>query len=405
MDVDISPDYLDNRDMNDRISAYKRLLEIDFPDNPQTGSGACFLWGPRKTGKTTVLKQQFSDARWYDLLDTELQTSLLLRPHSLREEILAERPSAVVIDEIQKVPALLDEVHWLLENTATKFVLCGSSARKLRKSAANLLGGRAWRFELFPLTSAEIDDLDLDRALLHGTLPAHYLDRSPQRTLKSYIFEYLQEEIIHEATVRNVPAFARFLEAVGLTHGRLLNYANLSREAGVTAKTVREYFQILKDTLVGYELAPWTQRKKRRLIETAKFYLFDVGVANHLAGVTQIVPGTDVYGRSFEHFLIGEIRAYLSYREKNLPMTYWRTSTGYEVDLIIGEMEYAIEFKGARRISTQHLKSLRALKEEHDPRLSILVSPSDSRRRTEDGIDIIPWSLFCRQLWSDEIIQ
>jgi predicted AAA+ superfamily ATPase len=390
--------------MSDQSAAFGRLLEIGFPENPRTGSGASFLWGPRKTGKTTLLKQQFSDARWYDLLDTELQTDLLLRPHRLREEMLAERPSVVVIDEIQKVPALLDEVHWLLENTATKFMLCGSSARKLRKGAANLLGGRAWRFELFPLTTAEIHDLDLDRALLHGTLPAHYLDRNPQRTLKSYVFEYLQEEIIHEATVRNVPAFARFLEAVGLTHGRLLNYAKLSREAGVASKTVREYYQILKDTLVGHELAPWTQKRKRRLIETAKFYLFDVGVANHLAGVTQIVPGTDVYGRAFEHFLIEEIRAYLSYREKDLPLTYWRTSTGYEVDLIIGDMECAVEFKAARRIGTQHLKSLRALKDEHDPRLSILVAPSGSRRRTEDGIDIMPWSEFCDQLWSDGII-
>lgn len=390
--------------MGGKSSYFRRILEMSLPENPRTGSGAAFLWGPRKTGKTTLLKQRFPEARWYDLLDTELQTDLLLRPHRLREEVLAESPALVVIDEIQKVPALLDEVHWLLENTPTKLVLCGSSARKLKKEAANLLGGRAWRFELFPLTTAEIDGFDLDRALQNGTLPAHYVERNPQRTLRSYVFEYLQEEIIHEATVRNVPAFARFLETVALTHGRLLNYTNVSREAGVASKTVREYYQILKDTLVGHELAPWTRKKKRRLIETAKFYLFDVGVANHLAGVTQIVPGTDVYGRAFGHFLIEEVRAYLAYHEKDLPLSFWRTSTGYEVDLIIGDMDCAIEIKATRRMVPQNLKSLRALKEEHRPGRSILVAPVESRRRTEDGIDIMSGPMFCDQLWGGGVV-
>jgi len=386
------------------LSEYRRVLKIGFPTNPLTGSGASFLWGPRKTGKTTLLRQRFPGASWYDLLDTELQTNLLLHPHGLREEVLAERPDLVVIDEIQKVPVLLDEVHWMIENTKTKFVLCGSSARKLKKQAVNLLGGRAWRFELFPLTTTEIDDFDLDRALLHGTLPAHYLEDNPRRTLKSYVFEYLQEEIIHEATVRNVPAFARFLETVALTHGRLLNYANVSREAGVASKTVREYYQILVDTLVGHELDPWTRKKKRRLIETAKFYLFDVGVANHLAGVSQLVPGTDVYGRAFEHFIIEEVRAFLAYREKDLPLTFWRTSTGYEVDLIIGDMDCAVEIKAAERTGQRDLKSLRALCEEHSLRRSILVARVASRRRTEDGIDIMPWSDFCKQLWAGDVI-
>ena len=160
--VNINTDYLDNQDVSDRLFAFSRFLEIEFPSNPLTGSGASFLFGPRKTGKTTLLSQQFPDAKYYDLLDRELQTDLLLRPSRLREETLANQPELVVIDEVQKVPALLDEVHWLLENTSTKLVLCGSSARKLKKGAANLLGGRAWRFELFPLTTREIDNFDLD---------------------------------------------------------------------------------------------------------------------------------------------------------------------------------------------------------------------------------------------------
>ena len=390
--------------MNTRLSSFPRILKIEFPNNPLTGSGASFLFGPRKTGKTTLLSQQFPNAKRYDLLDRELQTDLLLHPSRLREEILATRPEIVVIDEVQKVPALMDEVHWLIENTSTKLVLCGSSARKLKKDAANLLGGRAWRFDLFGLTTCEIGELDLDRALLHGTVPAHYLEKHPQRTLKAYVYDYLQEEIIHEATVRNAPAFARFLETVAHTHGRLLNYANVSREAGVTAKTVREYYQILKDTLLGHELSPWTKKKNRRLIETEKFYLFDVGVANHLAGVTQIVPGTDVYGRALEHLVIEEVRAYLAYREKDAPLHYWRTSTGYEVDLIIGDMECAVEIKATDRIGSRDLKGLRALKEENSVRRSILVGLLNSPRRTQDGIDVIPVSHFFMQLWSDEIV-
>lgn len=390
--------------MSSRLSGYPRKIDIALPENPISGSGACFLWGPRKTGKTSLLKKRFGEARWYDLLDTHLQTDLILHPNRLREETLADRPELVVVDEIQKVPALLDEVHWLLENTSTRFVLCGSSARKLKREGGNLLGGRAWRFELHPLTTAEIADFDLDRALLHGTLPAHYLARHPRRTLKSYVFEYLQEEIIHEAAVRNVPAFARFLETAALTHGRLLNYANIAREAGVSAKTVREYYQLLVDTLVGYELRPWTRRKKRRLIETAKFYLFDVGVANHLAGVSRIVSGTDVYGRAFEHLMIEEVRTYLSYEEKDEPMAFWRTTTGYEVDLVLGDMACAIEFKATARPGTADLKSLRALKEEHDPARAILVSQTATVRRTEDGIDILPWRVFCERLWAGGIV-
>lgn len=391
--------------MAEQLSEFSRRLELDFPNNPQTGSGAFFLWGPRKTGKTTLLRQRFPHARWYDLLDTELQTELLLHPHLLREQVLAERPEQLVIDEVQKVPALLDEVHWLLENSGIKFALCGSSARKLKKNAANLLGGRAWRFELFPLTTAEIPDFDLHRALLHGCLPAHYLDQKPQQTLKSYVFDYLQEEIIHEATVRNVPAFSRFLEVVALTHGRLLNYSNISREAGVSVKTVREYYQILKDTLVGFELPAWTRRRNRRLIETAKFYLFDVGVANYLAGVRQIVPGTDVYGRAFEHFIINEMRAYLGYREKDLALSYWRTSNGYEVNLIVGDMDCAIEVKGTHRVNNKDLKGLRVLSEEHQTGRKVLVAPAASRRQTEDGIDIMSMNDFCLELWADSLIR
>jgi uncharacterized protein len=383
--------------MTSRLSAYPRTLKIQLGDH-----NAAFLWGPRKVGKTTLLRQQFSTAIFYDLLDTERKTQLLLRPARLREEVMAQGHALVIIDEVQKVPALLDEVHWCLENTTTKFILCGSSARKLRHGAANLLGGRAWRYELFPLTTSEIGAYDLDRILNHGMIPQHYAEEKPERSLRSYVMDYLEQEIHAEALTRNVPAFSRFLEAVSATHGQLINYAIIARDCGVSAKTVREYFQILEDTLLGHSLEPWRKRKKRRLIETAKFYLFDPGIVRALSGMRQIEPGTEEFGRAFEHFLIEEIRAYLHYRERFLPLSYWRTSTGFEVDLIVGDLELAIEFKAVSAADERHTKGLRALREEHRVKDALIVSLDPIRRRLADGITVYPWQEFCQALWADE---
>ena len=308
-----------------------------------TGSAAAFLWGPRQTGKTTLLHQQFPDAWFYDLLDTDLAAALSVRPRVLREQTLADRPAVVVIDAIQKVPELLEEVHWLLENTPTRFVLCGSSARKLRRKARNLLGGRAVEFRLLPLTSHEIPHLELLRLFNHGALPIHYLVDDPAPLLRAYVNAYIKEEIIDEAATRNVPAFTRFLQVVGFTHGQQLNYANVARETNVSAATVRSYFQILEDTLLVFTLEPWRKARKRRLVETAKFYVFDIGVANHLnpeAG--PISEGSDLFGRAFEHFLLNEVRAWLAYRGRDRSLAFWRTSSGHEVDLVVGELDLAL---------------------------------------------------------------
>lgn len=385
--------------MRHTLSELKRALEIDLD-----GNNAAFLWGPRKVGKTTLLHQKFPDAKYYDLLDTELKTTLTLKPAILREEVLADNPVMVIIDEIQKVPALLDEVHWCLENTKTKFIMCGSSARKLRHGAANLLGGRAWRFELFPLTTKELGRYDLLHIFNHGLIPKHYLEKSPERSLKSYVLDYLEEEINAEALVRNIPSFARFLDAVSLAHGQLINYANIARECGVSPKTAREYYQILQDTLLGHELPPWRKNRKRRLIETAKFYLFDVGVVRALSGMRMIQTGTEEFGRFFEHFLIEEIRAYLSYKEKNLPLAFWRTSTGLEVDLIVGNLDLAIEFKATSQVNSQHLNGLLALKEDQKAGRLMIVSMDKKPRKTTDGIEIFPWQEFCQNLWAGKII-
>ncbi|MBI2346891.1 MAG: ATP-binding protein [Deltaproteobacteria bacterium] len=384
---------------------FQRILEMTIPKNPIKGSGAAFLWGPRGTGKTTYLKQKFPRAKYYDLLQSDLATELMLHPDRMRKEILAERPAAVVIDEIQKVPPLMDEVHWLLENTATLIILCGSSARKLKRGGKNLLGGRAVGYQLFPLTTAEIKNIDLQKALQFGTNPRHYLEGNPRPLLKAYVSNYLREEIIEEALTRNIPAFARFLEVVALTHGQLLNYANVGREVGVSPSTVRDYYQILEDTLIGHTVEPWRKRKDRRLIETAKFYLFDVGIANALhPEAKDVVEGTDVYGNAFEHFFVEELRAYLSYKERDDRLAFWRTTSGYEVDVIIGSMAVALEFKSTKRISTDHLRGLRALREEHTVGKAILVSREERIQQTPDGILLMPWQQFCDRLWDGEII-
>jgi predicted AAA+ superfamily ATPase len=363
------------------------------------------LWGARQTGKTTLLHERFPEARFYDLLDTGLAAELSVRPRLLREQVLAQRPATVVIDEIQHVPALLEEVHWLLESTATRFILCGSSARKLRRTSRNLLGGRAVDFHLHPLTSVEIGDVDLLRLLRHGALPVHYLIDEPRPLLRAYVNNYLKQEIIDESATRNIPAFSRFLQVVALGHAQQINYSNVARESGVSAATVRNYYQILEDTLLGFTLEPWRRRKKRRLVETAKFYLFDIGVANQLHPEAHTLDeGTDLYGRAFEHFIVNEIRAWIEYQQLELPLTFWRTSSGFEVDLIVGDLDVAIECKSTRDVRATDLKGLRALKDEHAPRRSLVVSRVDDPRMTDDGIEIVPWREFCRLLWGGTLV-
>jgi len=391
--------------MNQRLSKIERSLKLNWVRNPITGSGALFLWGPRQTGKTTFLRDHYPQARYYDLLDGDLRAGLSVRPAQLREEVLAERPEIVVLDEIQKVPALLEEAHWLLENTEARFILCGSSARKLRRESRDLLGGRAIDFHLLPLTSKEIGEVDLERLLNHGALPSHYLVEDPRQLLKAYVNNYIREEIIDESVTRNIPAFSRFLDIVGFCHGQQLNYTSIARETGVSSSTVRNYFQILHDTLLGFTLDPWKKRKKRRLAETAKFYLFDIGVANQLHPESNVVSeGSDRFGFAFEHFLLNEVRAVLAYEMREQPLSFWRTSSGFEVDLIVGDMELALEFKSGRELRVNDLKGMRALLEEHTPRRSMVVTRGHRRRQTEDGIEIVPWREFCTQLWSGELL-
>lgn len=378
-----------------------RAIDLSIQPNPLTRSGAAFLWGARQTGKSTLLRDRFPHAFWFDLLDTQLAAELSVHPHLFRERILAARPELVIVDEIPKVPALIDHVHWLLEHSPTQFILSGSSARKLRRVSHGLLGGRAIDLQLFPLTTAEVPQLDLRKMLQFGGLPSHYLIPDPRLNLRAYINSYVKQEIIDEAATRNIPAFTRFLHVLGLTNGQLVNYTNVARETGVSASTVRNYYQLVEDTLLGFSLEPWRRRARRQLVETAKFYLFDIGVANalHPDGI-EVGEGTDRAGHAFEQFILQEIRAYASYSRRELPVTFWRTHGGFEVDFIIGDMALAVECKVTADVRLDDLRGLRALGEEHNSARRILVSRTSQPRRTPDGVEVVPWQWFCKELWS-----
>jgi len=311
----------------------------------------------------------------------------------------------VIVDEIQKLPALLDEVHSLMSRRGLRFILTGSSPRKLLRGGGNLLGGRAVRHDLLPLTSAEVGDISLDTALNRGLLPAHYLSDRASSRLAAYVGDYLREEVLAEALTRNLPAFHRFLEAAALSNGQIVNSATISREIGVSANTVRGYFDVLVDTLVADWVPAWTKRAKRRVIQAPRFWFFDIGIVNELARRGTLLPGSAEYGAAFEHFIFMELRAHALYagRGAGLPVSYWRTAAGFEVDFILGDAEVAVEVKSTDRPTTDHLRGLRAWREEHPKSRCLLVCRAPRARRAEQGIEILPWKEFLSRLWNSEI--
>ena len=303
------------------------------------------------------------------------------------------------------MPALLDEVHWLIENRGLHFALCGSSARKVRRGAANLLGGRALRYELHGLTADELgDEFDLSRMLNHGYLPRMYEADRPARRLDAYVVDYLKEEVAAEGLVRNLPAFSGFLDAAALCDGEMINFSNIAGDCGVSSPTAKAYFGILEDTLLGRWLPAWRKRRKRRLIRAPKFYFFDVGVVNRLARRGPLVPGSELYGRAFENWVHHEISAFRAYRTPDVDLFYWGLAGGTEVDFVLGDMLLAVEAKASARIASHHLRGLRSLASEHpeaDRRVVVCLEPR--ARRTDDGIDILPAKDFVRRLWCGDL--
>ncbi|OGW84301.1 MAG: hypothetical protein A2987_01715 [Omnitrophica bacterium RIFCSPLOWO2_01_FULL_45_10] len=382
-----------------------RMLDMKLPDKQ-----SAFLWGARKTGKSTYLREKFPDSIVYDFLKTDVFFELSKNPSLLRERLLAkeavELKKPIILDEVQKVPQLLDEVHWLIENKGLRFVLCGSSARKLKKGHANLLGGRAWRYELFPLVSHEIGKIDLLRLLNHGLIPLHYLqsDEDCKKSLTAYVQDYLREEVFAEGLTRNIPAFSRFFDAFGYSHGEMTNYCNIARECGVDSKTVKEYYQILIDTLLAIRVEPYKKRQSRQVITKAsKYYLFDVGVAGFLTKRHIAEQKGAEFGKAFEHFILTEIVAHRSYAGKDFSINFWRTKSGLEVDFVLGKGEIAIEIKGSSHVDKRDMYGLNAFTEAFSPNKSILVC-NEKEKRVHGKITMLPWEVFLHELWAGKIL-
>ena len=377
------------------IDIYERNCKISLLQGQ-----SAFLWGPRQTGKSTLLKHQFPDSISFDLLDASAMIRFLSKPNSLGEELRSfdatARASPIIIDEIQKVPSLLDEVHRLIESERMSFVLCGSSARKLKRSGVNLLGGRAWKFNLHPLTWSEVPKFDLLTAMSTGLLPGLYAKKFAKRSLRAYVQDYLTQEVFNEALVRNAAGFSRFFDALPFRHGAMLNYSSIARDCAIDSKTVRAYFEILADTLVGHLIYPFTKKSNRRTISSApKFYLFDIGVANYVLGNTILNPHGNNFENSFKHFIFLELVAANSYQEWDARINYWRTNSGLEVDFVLGNGAVAIEVKS--RVRQGDLRAIKAFNEEFNPRRSIIIT-SEAVNRNIDGIEVLNYEHFLDQL-------
>jgi predicted AAA+ superfamily ATPase len=366
---------------------------LDLPSILQNKS--CFLFGPRQTGKSLLAKTTLPNAVVYDLLKSDLFLTLHKNPSRLREEI-TDNTSTVVIDEIQRIPALLNEVHYLIENVGVRFLLTGSSARKLRRGGVNLLGGRARSRRLHPFVYKELESFDLKRALQFGLIPSIYLSDSPREDLVSYTGDYLLEEIAQEGLTRNIGAFGRFLDVAAGCNGQMLNFSKISSDAQVPTSTVREYFQILEDTLLAKTLPAWKKSSLRKPITTAKFYFFDVGVARQLQGRRDLPVRTAAFGEAFESYIFHELSAFIDYQADG-QLHYWRSKSKFEVDFILNNIT-GIEVKAKNNVTHRDLKGIRALKEENLLKNYLVVS-MEERPRTVENIQILPWETFLHSLW------
>ena len=378
---------------------YERYLKLT-----QVQRKSLFLFGPRQTGKSSLIKRLFPNSKVYNLLLSEVFTLLKRSPKTFREEVMALKADGpIIVDEIQMIPDLLNEIHYLIEETDHKFILTGSSARKLKRGASNLLGGRALEYHFYPLTFQELGgDFDIVKAVNIGTLPFIYLSAEPELDLNSYVSTYLHQEIFQEGLTRSLEPFAKFLEIAAVVNTEQLNFEKVASDVGLSAKTIKEYFRILSDTLLGEVLRPYTKTKKRKAQTTAKFYFFDVGVANFLARRKAIQPKSELFGKVFEHFIYTELRSYLQYTQDLRELTFWRSQSKQEVDFILGD-DIAIEVKGTDHVHLRHLKGLRALGEEVNLKKKMVVSLDPRKRVIEKDFWVYPYQDFLCELWAGEL--
>ncbi len=360
-----------------------------------------FLFGPRAVGKTYLVKETFPESKIYNLLDPVVLTDITRNP-KLIEQQQDDWNKLIVIDEIQKYPSILNEVHRLIEEHQARFLLTGSSAKKLRSAGVNLLAGRAWEANLFPLVWNELPHQDLDLFLLKGGMPTVVLSEEPWEELRAYTATYLEQEIRAEAYVKNLGQFVTFLDIVSTKVSEELNYQSIANDLGVSPPTVSNYFQLLEDTLIGFRLYPYAKTKIRKATSRPKFYTFDLGVSSALLGRRELPRMSDAYGKAFEHFIALELRAYLSYRRREEKLTFWRSQSGMEVDFIVGD-SLAIETKAAKTVPNRSLKGLEALAEEDLVERMIVVS-QETHKRKVGKIAILPWQEFLDLLWSDKLL-
>lgn len=373
------------------MKSYNRLLNLKNLIEQKSH----FLFGARGTGKSTLIEKTFPDSVFFDLLDDDIYERLLRNPKIMSESI-KDSNQVIIIDEIQRLPKLLNEVQRLMRKIPNRFLLTGSSARKLKMGGANLLAGRAWQSYLYPLSSIEIDDFDLIKYLNYGGLPHVYLSKNPKTELKNYVNLYLKEEILAEALTRKLEYFVRFLDVIAIGNGDELFYQGLSNDSEVPARTIQNYVEILEDTLLGFQLKPFLKTKIRKPITRSKFYLFDLGIVNHLAKRSEVVPGSELFGKAFEHFIVREVKTYLSYAGSDHELFYWRSTSQKEVDLIIGD-KIAIEIKATSKTNESHLKGLKALREEGLVKNYCVVS-NDPLTRKSDHFYFYFWQDFIKDL-------
>jgi predicted AAA+ superfamily ATPase len=374
---------------------YTRLLKIE-PESPKS----FFLFGPRGTGKTSWVKANFPDSIYIDLLDADFYMTLQSNPKRLNQYIPASFKGWIVLDEVQKIPQLLDEVHRLIENNRYRFILTCSSARKLRKQGVNLLAGRALRYAMYPFTAVELgDDFDLQQALLYGQLPSVISEPHPQLYLKSYVSTYLREEVLQEGLTRNLMTFLRFLEVASFSQGSLINMSEIARETGVTLRIVKTYFEILEDLLQSFLLPVFTKRAKRRMVSHPKFYYFDVGVYRTLRPLGPIDSPNEISGVAMESLFLQEIRAINDYLQYGYQFYYWRTSHGVEVDFIAYGPKglLAFEIKSKAYIDNNDLKGLKTFKEDY-PEAKLFLISGGSLREYHDDIQVIPIEIALKEL-------
>ena len=378
---------------------YKRIFDIE-----NRLDEGMFLFGGRQVGKSTLLRERFPKAIYVDLLDPDTRKRFRRRAMDFYEMLVKYPPKTlVIVDEIQKLPELLDVVHKLMVANGLHFILSGSSARKIKKAGVNQLGGRANEEHLYPLVYAEIPDYDFGRAIQNGMIPRHYDVKDARVRLKNYVNLYLREEIEEEALVQNIDTFERFLEVAAVTNTEILNFDNIASDCGVSVNTAKAYFKILYDTLLGFEIKPYRKVIKRKLYQTSKFYFFDVGIPNYLLHRFHLMPGTPEYGHAFESLVMQEIRAYLGYSDSEEELTYWHTYNKDEVDAVIGDARVAIEIKSTDHIESEHKKGLQRFVEEHPDAKQIIVS-RDTLTRRSGNIDLYYVTDFFKALWAGEIV-